>query len=86
MKKWITNVINNPKSIAIPIMTHPGIEMIGKTVQDAVTDGKIHAKAIKALNERYPSGNIHSDYGFDGRSRSVWLCHQFFERRGTCGK
>jgi uroporphyrinogen decarboxylase len=36
-------------------MTHPGIEMIGKTVQDAVTDGKIHAEAIKTLNEHYPS-------------------------------
>jgi len=55
MKKWITDVIINPKRIAIPILTHPGIEMIGKTVQDAVTDGKIHAEAIKVLNERYPS-------------------------------
>jgi len=55
MKKRITNVINNPKRIAIPILTHPGIEMIGKTVLDAVTDGKVHAEAIIALNERYPS-------------------------------
>jgi len=56
MKKWIVGVLNNPERIAIPILTHPGIEMIGKTVRDAVTDGKIHAEAIRALNERYPSG------------------------------
>ena len=55
MKAWITDVINNPKRIAIPIMTHPGIEIIGKTVHDVVTNGKVHAEAIKALNERYPS-------------------------------
>ena len=55
MKQWITDVINNDRRVAIPIMTHPGIEMIGKTVQDAVTDGKIHAEAIVALNARYPS-------------------------------
>ena len=55
MKSWITDVINNPERIAIPILTHPGIEMIDKTVLDAVTDGKVHAEAIKALNERYPS-------------------------------
>ena len=55
MKCWITNVIDNPKRIAIPILTHPGIEMIGKTVLDAVTDGKVHAEAICALNECYPS-------------------------------
>ena len=55
MKQWITDVINNPKRMTIPIMTHPGIEMIGKTVLDAVTNGKVHAEAIKALNSRYPS-------------------------------
>jgi len=55
MKTWITEVINNPKRIAIPILTHPGIELIGKTVLDVVTDGKTHAEAIKALNERFPS-------------------------------
>jgi len=55
MKKWIIDIINHPGRIAIPILTHPGIEMIGKTVLDAVTDGKIHADAIKALNDRFPS-------------------------------
>ena len=55
MKKWIADVIRNPKRIAIPIMTHPGIEMIGKTVWDAVTDGNVHSEAVKALNDRYPS-------------------------------
>jgi len=55
MKNWIADVINNPKRIAIPILTHPGIEMVGKTVKEAVTDGNVHAKAIIALNERYPA-------------------------------
>lgn len=40
---------------AIPIMTHPGIEMLGYSVRDAVQNGEIHAKAIKALNDKYPS-------------------------------
>ena len=39
----------------MPIMTHPGIEMIGKTVRDAVTDGQVHYNAIKALSEKYPT-------------------------------
>ena len=55
IKNWLSGVINQPERIAIPIMTHPGIEMIGKTVLDAVTDGNVHADAIKALNDRYPS-------------------------------
>ncbi len=55
VKNWITGIISQPKRIAIPIMTHPGIEMIGKRVIDAVQDGEIHARAIKVLNDTYPA-------------------------------
>ena len=43
---------------AIPIMTHPGIELIGSTVHMAVTDGKVHSDAICALNERFPAAAV----------------------------
>jgi uroporphyrinogen decarboxylase len=36
-------------------MTHPGIEMIGRKVQEAVQNGEVHALAIKKLNEIFPS-------------------------------
>lgn len=39
-------------------MTHPGIELIGKTVREAVTDGAIHSDAICALNGRFPSAAV----------------------------
>lgn len=39
----------------IPIMTHPGIEMCGCTVRQAVTDGSVHADAVAELNKRYPA-------------------------------
>jgi len=55
MKRWIKQQLTNKTRISIPIMTHPGIEMIGKTVKDAVQNGEIHARAIKKLAEVYPS-------------------------------
>lgn len=55
MKEWALGILSNPKRIAIPIMTHPGIEMCGYTVKQAVTDGQIHAEAIRKLNEVYPA-------------------------------
>lgn len=55
MQKWVADVIQGGKRIAIPIMTHPGIDLIGKNVRDAVTDGKTHFEAIKALSATYPS-------------------------------
>lgn len=55
MKAWISEIIQKKEVVAMPIMTHPGIEMIGKTVRDAVTDGEVHYAAIKALCDKYPS-------------------------------
>lgn len=55
MCSWIKNVIDGKKRIAVPIMTHPGIELIGKTVHQAVTSGEIHFEAINALDKKYPS-------------------------------
>lgn len=55
MKNWAEGVIASPQRLAIPIMTHPGIELIGKKVIDAVTDGRVHAEAIVALNRKYPA-------------------------------
>ena len=55
MLKWIEEMMQKPEVAAVPIMTHPGIELIGKTVKDAVSDGQVHYQAVKALSEKYPS-------------------------------
>lgn len=55
MKEWVAELIRNNRVAALPIMTHPGIEVIGKTVREAVTDGQVHYEAIKALYDKYPS-------------------------------
>lgn len=55
MKEWITDVIRNPKTVAVPVMTHPGIELIGHSVREACCDGQIHYEAIKALADKYPT-------------------------------
>lgn len=55
MNSWINQQLSNKTRISIPIMTHPGIEMIGKNVKDAVQSGEVHAQAIKKLAEVYPS-------------------------------
>ncbi|OKZ32064.1 MAG: methylcobamide--CoM methyltransferase [Bacteroidales bacterium 43_8] len=53
MNKFIKQLQDSDKRIAIPIMTHPGIEAIGKKVIDAVTDGEVHYQAIKQVTETY---------------------------------
>jgi len=55
MRSWIAQQLNSSTRISIPLMTHPGIEMIGKKVKDAVQSGEIHAQAIRKLAEVYPT-------------------------------
>ena len=43
---YIKDKLVSGKRVAIPIMTHPGIELLGKQVSDAVTNGEIHYHAI----------------------------------------
>ena len=51
----IVNIAASSHRVAVPIMTHPGIELTGRRVIDAVTDGKMHYEAIAALAQRFPA-------------------------------
>lgn len=53
--KWISEIINARECFTVPIMTHPGIEMIGASVKDVVQSGEKHAQAIYELSKKYPS-------------------------------
>jgi len=53
MKSWIDSILTSKQRIALPIMTHPGIEAIGKTVKEAVSDGQVHYEAIKSVAEQF---------------------------------
>jgi len=53
MQNWIDTILKSEKRIAMPIMTHPGIESNGNCVRDAVTDGDVHFQAIKTVSEQF---------------------------------
>ena len=55
MKSWVSDIIRQREVKAIPVMTHPGIELNGNTVRQAVSNGRIHANAVIELSKRYPS-------------------------------
>jgi uroporphyrinogen decarboxylase len=56
MQAWKNRIIQSKEKIAIPILTHPGIEMIGATVRDAASRGEIQFRAIEALTKKFPTG------------------------------
>ena len=51
---WKKSIIASPERVAVPVMTHPGIEMLGHNVKEAVCSGQIHYEAVKALCDKYP--------------------------------
>lgn len=55
MHEWRRSVIANKNRIAIPIMTHPGIEALGHSVREAITSGSLQAQAIQYLADHYPA-------------------------------
>ena len=55
MRQWMADVIHRKEVTALPVMTHPGIEMNGNTVRQAVSNGRVHYEAVKTLTNRYPT-------------------------------
>ena len=55
MKQWVADVIRRREVAAVPVMTHPGIELNGHTVRQAVSDGRVHYEAVMTLRRKYPS-------------------------------
>ena len=55
MQNWITDIIARKETLAMPIMTHPGIEENGHTVKEAVSNGRVHAEAVVWLARQYPT-------------------------------
>ena len=53
MKQWVADIITRQEVNAVPVMTHPGIELNGRTVREAVSDGRVHAEAVVKLAEKY---------------------------------
>ncbi|HEY4786272.1 MAG TPA: uroporphyrinogen decarboxylase family protein [Bacteroidales bacterium] len=55
MHQWAKSVVHAGRRCALPVMTHPGIELTGHSVREAVTNGEVHFQAMKAQHETFPS-------------------------------
>lgn len=56
MKKWVSETIASPKKKAMPILSFPGIQMTGHTVEELVKDGKLQALCMEKIANRFPAG------------------------------
>ena len=54
MNHWIADLISTPRRSALPIMTSPGIPLIGAKPPDVFRSGKLQAEAVIALAAETP--------------------------------
>jgi len=55
MTEWKNSILAHPEKIAVPVMTYPGLQLIGKSVMDMVTIGEVQYHCVKALSAKYPA-------------------------------
>lgn len=55
MIEWKNSIIASAEIKAMPIMTYPGLNILGNTVLEMVTDGEVQYRSLKALSDRYPT-------------------------------
>lgn len=56
MKEWIAGYISNPVKKAMPILSFPGVQIIGHTVEEMVKSGELQAQCMKAIADRFDTG------------------------------
>lgn len=56
MNEWMQNYISDPVKKAMPILSFPGIQIIGHTVEELVRSGDLQAECMKAIADRFDTG------------------------------
>ncbi len=55
MYKWLQQIIESEERKALPVLTYPGVDMVGSNAFKMVNDGNIQFDCIMNLSGRFPS-------------------------------
>lgn len=56
MKKWVQDCIDSPVKKAMPILSFPGIQLTGHSVDEMVRDGHLQALCMEAIAKKFDTG------------------------------
>ena len=56
MYEWLKEYKANPVKKPIPILSFPGCQLIGRTVEELVKSGELQAECMKAIADRFDTG------------------------------
>lgn len=55
MKQWIEALKNEPKKKPLPVLSFPGIQLMGITVRELISSSELQARCMKAVADRVDS-------------------------------
>lgn len=56
MKEWTRSCLENPIKKPIPILSFPGTQLIGHTVEELTKNGELQAQCMKVIADRFDTG------------------------------
>ena len=56
MKNWVRECIQSPEKKAMPILSFPGIQLTGHSVDEMVKDGHLQALCMEAIAKKFNTG------------------------------
>ncbi len=56
MDEWLQEQLKEGEKKTLPILSFPGTQLIGKNVEELVSDGHLQALCMKAVADRFPTG------------------------------
>lgn len=56
MQQWMAETIAGPKKKGMPVLSFPGTQLLGRTVEELVKSGELQAECMKAVADRFDTG------------------------------
>ena len=77
MKQWAYDYIHAPEKKAMPILSFPGVQIIGHTVDQLVRSGELQAQCMQAVSERFDTGATFSlmDLSVEAEAFGAPVCY-----------
>lgn len=77
MKQWVHDYIHAQRKKAMPILSFPGVQIIGHTVEQLVRSGELQAQCMQAISERFDTGVVFSlmDLSVEAEAFGAPVCY-----------
>ena len=79
MNQWLQDYLANPAKKPLPILSFPGYQLIGRSVDELVRSGELQAECMKAVADRFDTAASVSLMDLSVEAEAFGAKIQYFE-------